>query len=33
VAKQDTKLVDFSPERELKEMMDHIAKKMAEFSK
>jgi len=32
VAKQDTKLIDFSPEKELKEVMDHIAKKMAEFS-
>ena len=32
IAKQDTKLIDFSPERELKEVMDHIAKKMAEFS-
>ena len=31
IAKQDTKLIDFSPERELKEVMDHIAKKMAEF--
>ena len=33
IAKRDTKLIDFSPERELKEVMDHIAKKMAEFSK
>ncbi len=29
----DVKLIDFSPEKELKEVMDHIAKKMAEFSK
>ncbi|MEO8111424.1 MAG: cupin domain-containing protein [Ginsengibacter sp.] len=29
---KDVKLVDFSPERELKEVMDHAAKKMAEFS-
>ena len=33
IAKKDTKLIDFSPERELKEVMDHIAKKMAEFNK
>jgi len=33
IANEDTKLIDFSPERELKEVMDHIAKKMAEFSK
>ncbi len=28
----DVKLIDFSPEKELKEVMDHIAMKMAEFS-
>jgi hypothetical protein len=33
IVNQDTKLIDFSPQRELKEVMDHIAKKMAEFSK
>ncbi len=32
ITKKDTKLIDFSPESELKEVMDHIAKKMAEFS-
>lgn len=32
VTKKDTKLIDFSPETELKEVMEHIAKKMAEFS-
>ena len=32
IANKNTKLIDFSPERELKEVMDHIAKKMAEFS-
>ncbi|WP_220463959.1 cupin domain-containing protein [Adhaeribacter radiodurans] len=32
VVEQDTKLIDFSPEAELKEVMNHIAKKMAEFS-
>ena len=31
IANQDTKLIDFSPETELKEVMDHVAKKMAEF--
>ena len=30
---KDTKLIDFSPEKELKEVLDHVAKKMAEFSK
>ncbi len=33
IVNKDTKLIDFSPQRELKEVMDHIAKKMAEFSK
>ncbi len=33
ITKKDTKLIDFSPESELKEVMDHIAKKMAEFSR
>ena len=33
ITEKDTKLIDFSPEKELKEVMDHIAKKMAEFSK
>jgi hypothetical protein len=30
---KDMKFLDFSPEKELNEVMDHIAKKMAEFSK
>ena len=29
---KDLKLLDFSPEKELNEVMSHIAKKMAEFS-
>ena len=29
---KDMKFLDFSPEKELNEVMDHIAKKMAEFS-
>jgi hypothetical protein len=33
IVEKDTKLIDFSPEKELKEVMDHIALKMAEFSK
>lgn len=33
IVKKDTKLIDFSPETELKEVMNHIAKKMAEFNK
>ncbi len=33
VVQKDTKLVDFSPEEQLREVMDHIAKKMEEFSK
>lgn len=30
---KDLKIIDFSPTNELNEVMDHIAKKMAEFSK
>ncbi len=30
---KDLKIIDFSPEKELNEVMDHIAKKMAQFSK
>ena len=30
---KDMKFLDFSPEKELNEVLDHIAKKMAEFSK
>ncbi len=33
MVKKDLKFLDFSPEKELNEVMDHIAKKMAEFSK
>jgi hypothetical protein len=33
VALKDCKLIDFSPQDELKQVMDHIAKKMAEFGK
>ena len=29
---KDTKLIDFSPEKEFKEVMDHIANKLAEMS-
>ena len=29
---KNLRLIDFSPERELNEVMSHIAKKMAEFS-
>ena len=32
LVEKDLKFLDFSPEKELKEVMDHIAKKMAEFS-
>jgi len=32
LVEKDLKLLDFSPEKELKEVMDHIAKKVAEFS-
>ena len=31
VVNRDTKLIDFSPDNELKEVMNHIQKKMAEF--
>ena len=30
---KDLKIIDFSPEKEINEVMDHIGKKMAEFSK
>lgn len=33
VVGKDLKMIDFSPEKEIAEVMDHIAKKMAEFSK
>ena len=32
IVQQDLKFLDFSPEKELDEVMTHIAKKMAEFS-
>jgi len=32
IVKKDLKIVDFSPEKELNEVMAHIAKKMAQFS-
>ncbi|MGN6399084.1 MAG: cupin domain-containing protein [Flavisolibacter sp.] len=32
IVEKDTKLVDFSPEQALKEVMEHIAKKMAALS-
>ena len=32
LVEKDLKLLDFSPERELKEVMDHVARKMAEMS-
>jgi hypothetical protein len=32
LVEKDLKFLDFSPEKELKEVMDHIAKKLAEFS-
>ncbi len=32
IVKKDLKLIDFSPEKELKIVMDHIAKKIAELS-
>jgi hypothetical protein len=32
LVEKDLKFLDFSPEKELKEVMDHIAKKVAEFS-
>ena len=33
IANKDTKLIDFSPERELSEVMDHIVRKLAELSR
>lgn len=33
IVQTDTKFIDFSPEKELKEVLDHVSKKMAEFSK
>jgi len=33
IVKKDLKIIDFSPEKEFNEVMAHIAKKMAEFSK
>ena len=33
IVEKDLKMIDFSPEEELKIVMDHIEKKMAEFSK
>lgn len=33
VVEKDLKFIDFSPEKELKEVMDHSAKKMVEFGK
>lgn len=32
VVEKDLKFLEFSPEKEFKEVMDHIAKKVAEFS-
>jgi hypothetical protein len=32
IVQKDLKFLDFSPEKELNEVMSHIAKKMAEFS-
>ncbi|QEC67185.1 cupin domain-containing protein [Panacibacter ginsenosidivorans] len=32
IVKKDLKIIDFSPEKELKEVMDHIAKKMAQLA-
>ena len=32
IVKKDLKLIDFSPEKELKIVMDHIARKIAELS-
>lgn len=32
IVEKDLKLLDFSPEKEMNEVMSHIAKKMAEFS-
>jgi|SRR5215204_3742762 len=33
IVQTDTKFIDFSPEKELKEVLDHVSKKMAEFNK
>jgi hypothetical protein len=33
IVQKDTKFIDFSPEKELKEVLDHVSKKMAEFNK
>jgi hypothetical protein len=33
IVEKDLKIIDFSPEKELNEVMDHIAKKMAQLSK
>jgi hypothetical protein len=33
VVTKDMKFLDFSPEKELDVVLEHIAKKMAEFSK
>lgn len=33
IVEEDTKLVEFSPEREFREVMEHIGKKMAEAGK
>jgi hypothetical protein len=33
IVEKDMKLIDFSPEKELNEVLEHIAKKMAELSK
>ena len=32
IVEKDLKMIDFSPEKELKEVMDHIANKMAEMA-
>ena len=32
IVEEDTKLIDFNPTKEFGEVMDHIAKKMAELS-
>ena len=33
IVEKDLKMIDFSPEEKLKQVMDHIEKKLAEFSK
>jgi quercetin dioxygenase-like cupin family protein len=33
IVEKDLKMIDFSPEDELKKVMEHIGKKLAEFSK